>query len=394
MKNYVLPAYYLFLEGLCLYFLLFVFYIGIGKVPSVPAFIAFISAGILCLAASLKFKKAAPVISLAGGILGGGAGFLLGFGFMSAFVCTIFLIIRLDAFSKDPTLWSSERTKLPLIMYCSSIPLFMMCWMLKYHYINWLFAIIILFTALFSAGKLIKSTEKRNGVHDTKSFGIFFGLALLLAAGIAGIFMPAIKWLFFKTVGVLVLIASILAAPLFKLAKIIQSHSSQNAIPESVVGKSNAAKKEIDTFYLHISPWVWVIVAILTILIVWLLVKKFRTDNIDTVETTGIVNVEFLSPSGGTKRHRRFFGTSSPQEYLRKLVYDLQIFADKHGNGRKEYETLREWFERTDFPSQEDFFNAYDHIRYGKGVLLKKDARHFEELVEKVKKDIKEKKVL
>jgi hypothetical protein len=116
--------------------------------------------------------------------------------------------------------------------------------------------------------------------------------------------------------------------------------------------------------------------------------KNRKKVNIDKVEIS--LDIEHFSSIPKNQEKRRFFRGPAPHEYVRKLIYQLQIYADKHEMGRFEHETVREWFQRLGFINHEDLLLAYEDVRYGNVVISKSEANHFEGVIADLKREIKQ----
>ncbi|WML47210.1 hypothetical protein RCG23_16820 [Neobacillus sp. PS3-34] len=125
-------------------------------------------------------------------------------------------------------------------------------------------------------------------------------------------------------------------------------------------------------------------------IVIWILIKKFKQRNISQSEQPVKLLIEHFPSFEKKGGKSRFFRSSAPQEYMRRLIYQLQLFADRHKMGRHSHETLREWFDRLGFSMDEALFIAYDNVRYGNVILTKIDLKDIEVSIENLKREIKD----
>lgn len=392
MIKRILPAYYFGLECVYLYFLLFLFYTRTGKLPPMAATLCVIASGLLFLVFSLKMKKGSKFTPFIGAILSGGIGYFLGLTPMSALICIVFIFFRISAFTKDTALWTEERRKLALTFYCSSFLIFFLGWIFKYPYMNWLFWNVILFTVLFSIGRYLQQTDSNTVNRNPKFLAAFFGIAFLFAAGIASLLLPFAKWLLFNFFKGIILLISFLLAPLFNLVE--GKHLQLKVLKgpqDKIAGKEQKPNSVFTDHVVHHVPfWISLIVLAAILIVIWILIKKFKQRNISQSEQPVKLLIEHFPSFEKKGGKSRFFRSSAPQEYMRRLIYQLQLFADRHKMGRHSHETLREWFDRLGFSMDEALFIAYDNVRYGNVILTKIDLKDIEVSIENLKREIKD----
>ncbi|WP_237458668.1 hypothetical protein [Pontibacillus yanchengensis] len=69
--------------------------------------------------------------------------------------------------------------------------------------------------------------------------------------------------------------------------------------------------------------------------------------------------------------------TDKPNEPVRQLFFDFEAFAHKKGFGRKQSETIEDWFERLDAPYADGAL--YQKVRYGEETLTENEVKTFKE---------------
>lgn len=390
--NRILPVYYFTLECLFLFFLLFLFYTRIGAIPSVLSFVGVILVSYVVLLYGLKLQKVSGTLPFIGAILSGVVAYIFDFTLMSVFLCTIFLFFRLSAFFKDSSLWKEERPTLAILFYCSGFIIFLEGWIFKYPYMNWLFGIVIGFTILLSVGNYLRHLEGSKGNRNVSGIASAIGIAVLLT-GMVTLLLPVVKWLLKNIFEGLTLLIGILLMPLFKLVEsigILQLKLKNQPKDEFEQAALTKEKSSITEEIIYNMPiWVWFVLLIVLLLIAWYFIRKIRMVDENSEDIVSLEG-EHAPTMLKMEKRRRFFREPAPQEYLRKLFYQLQLYAEKHGLGRYDHETIREWFDRVGFQKNEELFKAYESVRYGGNVILKHDAKHFEDIIQGIKLEMKE----
>jgi hypothetical protein len=387
------PAYFFMLECFFLYFLVFVFYTRAGEIPPIVAILAILVGGNLFLYLSMKKNLINNGIPFIGAIVLSGVAYLLGFSIMSIILCSIFLYFRLGAFIKDSSLWKEERTNLAILFYSSSVLVFFIGWIFRYPHMNVLFGMVIAFTVLYSVGRFLQQMGNNNEGRDVLGLASVLSIAVVLT-GLGTLLIPAVKFVFFKVFSGLAIIASLLGSPFFALIEgiILQVKSVES--PDDPFEQAEVGKPE-DTFE-RINPienipvWVWFALLVLILFIIWAIVRK-KSKLVDKdIQEQATIQLSHMPLTAKVGKKLSFFREPAPQEYIRKLFYQLHIYADKYHLGRYHHETIREWFQRVGFQSNEELFLAYESVRYGNGNILKSDASHLEEMIQDIKREIKE----
>lgn len=391
MIQRLLPAYFFSLECYFLFFLLFFFYVQRADVPSITAFLIIIFVGNLILYFSQKQKLISGTVPFIGAIILGGVCYFLGLTNMSVFVCTVFLYFRIAAFIKDSSLWKEDRAHFAILFYCSSLIVFIAGWIFRYPYMNWMYGMVIGFTVLYSMGRFLQQIEGNKEGKAVAGFAGVLGVGVLLT-GVLTILVPVVKWMFFKIMSGLAVIAALMGRPIFYLLEQIEFIAKPMDPVEDEFTQGETGQPVVDH---SINPnnymplWLVITLLIVAVLIIWYFVRKKKMMTDQTDEQSNI-KLEYIPATVKTNKKRRFLREPAPNEYIRKLFYQLQIYADKHEMGRYEHETIREWFQRVDFPKNDELFLAYENVRYGKGQMNKEDALHFEVVIQGIKREIKE----
>lgn len=108
--------------------------------------------------------------------------------------------------------------------------------------------------------------------------------------------------------------------------------------------------------------------------------KKMKVMNAEG--NNNVISTKWLGKrEEGTKKSFTGFFRRKPDHPIRQLFFDFERFAQKKGFGRKNYETIEDWFERLGVP--EANVEIYQKVRYGEVELS-------EEEVAKFKQDLKQ----
>ncbi|MHC0035568.1 hypothetical protein [Pseudoneobacillus sp. C159] len=388
------PAYFFMLECVYLYFLVCIFYTRAGTIPPILPIIAIMIGGNLLLYFALKQKIVGNTIPFVGAVLLSAAAYFLGFSIMSVLISVIFLYFRMGAFIKDSSLWREERANFAIIFYSSSVAIFFIGWMFRYPHMDFFFALVIVFTILFSIGRFLQQMGENNGAKDASGLASVLGISAVLTV-ILAFCIPFVKWAFYKIFAGIAIIAMMIGSPFFYLVEGIVLRLRPKAPPEDDEFEQVELPDKEDTFDSinpvdSIPPWVWVALIAVVLLVAWLIVRK-KSKIVDEKPDENAIPLQHIPILSKTRKRRSLFAEPTPQEYLRRLIYQLDHFASKYHLGRYQHETIQEWFARVGFPENKALFNAYESVRYGNVVIAKNDASQFETIVQNIKREIKEK---
>jgi hypothetical protein len=389
------PAYFFMLECFFLYFLVFVFYTRSGEIPSIPAILSIIIGGNLFLYLVSKKNIVNNGIPFICAILLSGIAYFLGFSIMSIVLCAVFLYFRISSFIKDSSLWKEERTNLAIVFYSSSILVFFIGWIFRYPYMNVLFGMVIAFTVLYSIGRFLQQTGDHFEARDVLGLSSALFIAVVLTV-LGTLLIPGVKFVFIKIFSGLAVIASIIGSPIFALIEgiilgIKSPESPDDPFAQGEVGDRKETYEKIIPVE-GIPSWFWLVLLVVLLIIIWVIIKRKSKIVDKEIQESSQIKLEHIPLSVKMGRKRKFFRSPSPHEYMRKLVFHLDEYASKYHLGRYPNETVREWFERVEFQKNEDLFAAYESVRYGNIdiVLDKHDAQRFEDMILKIKKEIKD----
>jgi hypothetical protein len=393
MIQRIQPGYFFTLECVFLYLLVFVFYGRSGSIPSIPAILTIAIVGNVLLFFVLKQKLVNNSIPLLIAILLSAAAYFTGFSIFAAILCCIFLYFRFGAFIKDSSLWKDERTNLAILFYSSSVIIFFIGWIFRYPYMNVLFALVIGFTVLYSIGRFLQQMGENNGFRDTIGIASVLGLAVV-GTYLTTFLVPVVKYVFYKIFTGLAIIATMIGSPFFAMIEGIVLRVQSVESPDDPFAQVEVG--EPDGTYDNAVPasgipsWFWVVILFVILLVVWYFVRKKSKMVDEEQDKPDFIQLEHNPLSGKQGSKTSFFREPAPNEYMRKLIYQLDQFAGKYHLGRYHHETIREWFHRVGFAENEQLFLAYEKVRYGDINLPKSEAVQFEAFISEVKRGIKE----
>jgi MFS family permease len=394
MIQRIQPAYFFMLECFYLYFLVSIFYTRAGTIPPILPIIAILAGGSLLLYYAFRQKMIGNTIPFVGAVILSALAYFLGFSIMSVLLCVIFLYFRLGAFIKDSSLWREERSTFAIIFYSSSVAIFFIGWMMRYPHMNFFFGLVIVFTILFSIGRFLQQMGENNDVKDVSGLASVLGISALLTV-ILAFCVPFIKWAFYKIFAGIAIIAMMIGSPFFYLVEGIVLQLRPGAPAEDDEFEQVELPDKESTFDSvnpvdSIPPWVWIALIATVLLVAWLIVRK-KSKIVDEKPVENTIHLQHTPVLSKMRKKNRLFADPTPQEYMRKLIHQLDAFAGKYHLGRQHHETIREWFSRVGFQENEALFNAYESVRYGNVNIGKNDASQFEVVIQNIKRDIKEK---
>ncbi|MCA1029751.1 cation:proton antiporter [Bacillus timonensis] len=135
----------------------------------------------------------------------------------------------------------------------------------------------------------------------------------------------------------------------------------------------------------------WAIVGILCIILLAILLfflgkRKFILPPSEEEEDRHF-NMATNSVEGTVKKARRK-KRKTPQEKIRKLVFELEMLATTKSKGRLHFETVAEWLQREKF-LEPSLVSYYERVRYGEQQLSEKENEICEEIAKKLKMQLR-----
>lgn len=138
------------------------------------------------------------------------------------------------------------------------------------------------------------------------------------------------------------------------------------------------------------SMWIWVAVGgvILILLLIWLY-KRQRIGGIDNNE--GTIQAEqqmILAPLADKTEEKQSVRIAPPLQLVRRHVFQLERYADRHKKGRESFETWQEWLTRIGI--NKTSLAIYEKVRYGEAEISEKELQAFEQDIRETKKQMKD----
>ncbi len=231
-------------------------------------------------------------------------------------------------------------------------------------------------------------------VKPTSLFiGIFFG-GIMVAGGILWLLRPIIQWILLKIVD------GLAYAVFYTVSKVMSwvlpSHPSMSKQKrlQSVFhfSKQKNAKDIIHKSYETPSYFLWFGLILGAVIIVWLAVFfwKRRVKQHETIIPGSQAFTSQKHSNLYSQRRRNFL--QAPSHPVRKEIFQLQKWANKHKSGRKFNETLRDWLgsKQLSFKAIQVIHSSYEKVRYGRQDLSPEEFSMFHEAVSEVKKELKQ----
>lgn len=118
------------------------------------------------------------------------------------------------------------------------------------------------------------------------------------------------------------------------------------------------------------------LVLALVLLVFW--IRKVKPEKESRKETTPIeLERSTISSKVPEERNSTVSYSLIDLDVIREAFRDFEKTAAATGLGRKEFETVREWTARLQWPVSESFYKTYDLVRYGNGQVSEAEAKPF-----------------
>lgn len=154
--------------------------------------------------------------------------------------------------------------------------------------------------------------------------------------------------------------------------------------PEDMTEKVNASASIGST-------WIWIAVGgvILILLLIWLYKRQRirRIDNNDEARRQAGLQLTF-APLADNTEEKHSVPIAPPVQLVRKHVFQLERYADRHKKGRESFETWQEWLSRIGI--NETSLGVYEKVRYGEVEISEKELQAFEQDIRETKKQMKD----
>ncbi|MDP4170023.1 MAG: hypothetical protein Q8906_05380 [Bacillota bacterium] len=278
------------------------------------------------------------------------------------------------------------------IFYVCGLIVLFDAWVVDYQEMNLLYVIPIIFTLFYSVGRYLQQMEHHHQLHFVKSIASSIIIAGLLTGAIT-LLLPFAKWTFFGILQAAIMLTGFLATPILNLVegkKLELKIHHQPADDEDPGVRNNIAHHFLKYTHLEVIPgWVWLLLLIIVFIGIFLILGRKKVEVLGVHDPSSSVSIEHVPSVLDKKRKLPFFRQRQPQDYVRKLLFDLLLFAEKNKMGRSTNETVREWFDRLGLPKNEDLLLAYDQVRYGNAVISKRESLQYISFIDGLKQEIK-----
>ncbi|OIJ09259.1 hypothetical protein BKP35_17130 [Anaerobacillus arseniciselenatis] len=189
-----------------------------------------------------------------------------------------------------------------------------------------------------------------------------------------------------------ILLFGLLGIPFVYLASLINLEvRPQN--PDDGTGMLGAATGDYDltepaTYNLDFL--IWIAGAIFVLIILFLMLRK--NGSIMLRSEVAISDDYELSPAKKkiTDPHS-WFKRTAPKNEIRRLLYDLEKFLAKQGEGRMPNETVEDWFSKINVSTdlKEVVSTTYRKVRYGDKEVTKQERDEYRRVIKEIKKQLK-----
>lgn len=400
--NFERVSHYL-MESILLYILLMILYFHLNQLPPIGAYFAIILlGGLVFLLVLCKLKERASlflfiVLIAAFSFIGT----LLDMNVVLSFLLSSFAGWRVYINKiKEPN-FSAE--KIVVITFCGGGLIYIGAWLQQYLYLN----VILLFMAcqlfFLTLQKVVTGIQLSNGSVKQQLgkkqywvVGLFFiSLGLLSTSVMMAIFYllknfwPSISYVFVKTIYVVSL-------PLLNLLEKFFSNLEVKPMENKTTGaadhtleelRKEAILKQYDIEWINIFMIIIVIVAIAAICIYFIKLKNKAKIKESVKESTVQFQTKKLEKSQYTSIFKKKI--NSPENKMRKLIFELQQVAKRANRGRFNYETIEEWLTRENFLN-EQIVDIYSNVRYGEMNLQEHEYEKCVAIVDDLKRIIRD----
>ena len=129
------------------------------------------------------------------------------------------------------------------------------------------------------------------------------------------------------------------------------------------------------------------LVLALALLVFW--IRKVKPEKESRKETSPIeLERSAISSKVPEERNSTVSYSLIDLDVIREAFRDFEKTAAATGLGRKEFETVREWTARLQWPVSESFYKTYDLVRYGNGRVSEAEAKPFLDEINSLEKKI------
>ena len=128
-----------------------------------------------------------------------------------------------------------------------------------------------------------------------------------------------------------------------------------------------------------------ILVVLFVLLVLWLMKAKPEKKREKEKEAAEIERYAATSANGQDLQPDTIRYSEMDVQAVREAYRSFEKDAQTAGQGRKEFETVREWMNRMKWTVPDSFFNMYDLVRYGSGTVTESEAVPFLTEIKKIK---------
>lgn len=121
------------------------------------------------------------------------------------------------------------------------------------------------------------------------------------------------------------------------------------------------------------------------LLLLWLMKTIPEKESPKEVSAAAIKRLAATSVNGQNQLVEAIRYSEMDLQVIRKAYRDFEKEAAIADQGRKEFETVREWMHRMNWQVPESFYKTYDLVRYGSGTVPESEAEPFLNEIKKIK---------
>ncbi|MBO8178201.1 MAG: hypothetical protein H0Z31_12180 [Bacillus sp. (in: Bacteria)] len=238
---------------------------------------------------------------------------------------------------------------------------------------------------LLLSEKPLSKLKKRNAL-SLLLFGGFFTLGV----GLFILTSPLIKSVFIKFFRKILLVISYAVEIIITFIISLLPKEKMQRNLESLklkLQEDNVLRPEQFVHHETVSfPIVEIFIALLVVGIIVYLMKK-RTSELIFEEETTLVSSQTTKSINDSQHpiNRSIVEYSISVGEVREQVLALEQLSMKEGQGRKKFESIRDWFERIGLNETEDFFETYEKVRYGDELIPMEMIEQFKKRVKALK---------
>ncbi|WP_156424475.1 hypothetical protein [Bacillus sp. FJAT-27445] len=261
--------------------------------------------------------------------------------------------------------------------------------------------LVIAQVAVVLSGRFLLNLSKIEGNRSEKAGYMAFYAKLIgpivLAGSLIALAMNYLQSAFFLILKGIAIIFATIATPILMWSETLNLWTNPDQVQIEVVerpGVGKVIREEATQKYTEIALMALAVLAIIGLFIY--LYKKRTRIYLDEPTRNFSGQTLILDASKGKAKRRK---PNPPENMLRREIFSLEYFARKNGFGRFESETVGEWWNRIEIPSNQSLVGLYEAVRYGNfqvGLsdleLARRELKGIKELIKQRGKEQKKRK--